>query len=91
VGRHRVGNALGNTGICTLVPRLVPEELLARVFGAIESVIAVTVAVGALVTQVAVDLVGLRGALEAGEQQPVTTRTWCVEPLHGAPRRGTAP
>jgi len=60
-----VGNALGNIGICTLVPRLVPEELLARVFGAIESMIAVTVAVGALATPVAIELLGVRGALVA--------------------------
>ena len=60
-----VGNALGNIGICTLVPRLVPEELLARVFGAVESMIAMTVAVGALATPVAIELLGLRGALIA--------------------------
>jgi MFS family permease len=58
-----VGNALVSIGICTLVPRLVPEELLARVFGAFESLIAVTVAVGALATPLVIDLLGIRGAL----------------------------
>jgi MFS family permease len=58
-----VANALGNLGICTLVPRLVPEELLARVFGAVESLIAVTMAVGALATPLAIDVLGVRGAL----------------------------
>ena len=58
-----VGNTLGNIGICTVVPRLVPEELLGRVFGAIESMIVVTLAVGALVTPLAINLLGLRGAL----------------------------
>jgi MFS family permease len=58
-----VGNTLGNIGMCTVVPRLVPEELLGRVFGAIESMIVVTLAVGALVTPLAIDLLGLRGAL----------------------------
>lgn len=58
-----VGNTLGNIGICTLVPRLVPEELLGRVFGAIESMIVVTLAVGALATPLVIDLLGLRGAL----------------------------
>jgi hypothetical protein len=58
-----VGNTLGNIGICTVVPRLVPEELLGRVFGAIESMVVVTLAVGALVTPVAIDLLGVRGAL----------------------------
>lgn len=60
-----VGNTLGNIGICTVVPRLVPEELLGRVFGAIESLVVVTLAVGALVTPPAIDLLGLRGALVA--------------------------
>jgi hypothetical protein len=58
-----VGNALGSIGMCTLVPRLVPEQLLARVFGAFESLIAVTIAVGALATPLAIDLLGVRGAL----------------------------
>jgi MFS family permease len=58
-----VGNTLGNIGICTVVPRLVPEELLGRVFGAIESLIVVTLAVGAFVTPLVIDLLGLRGAL----------------------------
>lgn len=58
-----VGNALVDVGVYTLVPRLVPEELLARVFGALESLIALTVAIGALVTPVAIHLLGTRGAL----------------------------
>jgi MFS family permease len=58
-----VGNALVDVGVFTLVPRLVPEELLARVFGALESLIALTVAVGSLVTPFAIDLLGVRGAL----------------------------
>jgi hypothetical protein len=68
-----VGSTLGNIGICTVVPRLVPEELLGRVFGAIESMIVVTLAVGALVTPLAISLLGLRGALVAlGLLSPVT-------------------
>jgi MFS family permease len=58
-----VGNALVDVGLFTLVPRLVPEELLARVLGALESLIALTVAIGALVTPLAIDLLGIRGAL----------------------------
>jgi MFS family permease len=60
-----IGNALVDVGLFTLVPRLVPEELLARVFGALESLIALSVAVGALVTPLAIDLLGTRGALAA--------------------------
>ena len=58
-----VGNALVDIGLFTLVQRLVPEELLARAFGAFESLVALSVAVGSLVTPLAIDLLGIRGAL----------------------------
>jgi MFS family permease len=58
-----IGNALVDIGLFTLVPRLVPDELLARAFGAFESLVALTVAVGSLVTPLAIDLLGIRGAL----------------------------
>jgi MFS family permease len=58
-----VGNALVDIGLFTLVPRIVPEELLARVFGALESLVALAVAIGSLVTPLAIDLIGIRGAL----------------------------
>jgi MFS family permease len=58
-----VGNALVDIGVFTLPARLVPEELLARVFGAFESLAALTVAIGSLVTPPVIDLLGLRGAL----------------------------
>ncbi|MDP8907517.1 MAG: cyclic nucleotide-binding domain-containing protein, partial [Chloroflexota bacterium] len=47
----------------TLPARLVAEDLLARVFGAKESLTALSVAVGSLVTPAAIDLLGVRGAL----------------------------
>jgi MFS family permease len=58
-----LGNALVDIGLYTLPARLVPEELLARVFGAKESLTALAVAVGAFVTPLAIDLLGIRGAL----------------------------
>jgi MFS family permease len=58
-----VGNALIDIGVFTLPARLVPEELLARVFGAFESLVALTVAIGSLVTPPVIDLLGIRGAL----------------------------
>jgi MFS family permease len=58
-----VGNALVDVGVFTLPSRLVPEDLLARVFGAFESLVALTVAIGSLVTPLAIDLLGIRGAL----------------------------
>jgi MFS family permease len=58
-----VGNALVDIGLFTLVPRFVPERLLARVFGAFEGLAALSVATGALVTPFVIDLLGIRGAL----------------------------
>jgi MFS family permease len=58
-----VGNALVDIGVFTLPARLVPEELLARTFGAFESLIALTVAIGSLVAPPVIDLLGIRGAL----------------------------
>jgi MFS family permease len=58
-----VGNALVDIGAFTLPTRFVPERLLARAFGAFESLVALTVAVGALVTPPVIDLLGIRWAL----------------------------
>ena len=60
-----VGNALVDIGVFTLPSRFVPERLLARAFGAFESLVALTVAAGALVTPLVIDLLGIRGALVA--------------------------
>jgi MFS family permease len=60
-----IGNALVDVGIFTLLPRLVPEHVLGRVFGVLESLIALSVAVGSLVTPLVIDLLGIRGALIA--------------------------
>jgi MFS family permease len=58
-----VGNALVDIGVFTLPARLVPEELLARTFGAFESLVALTVAIGSLVAPLVINLLGIRGAL----------------------------
>jgi MFS family permease len=60
-----VGNALVDIGLYTLPTRLVPEDLLARLFGAKESLTALSVALGSLITPFAIDLLGIRGALAA--------------------------
>jgi MFS family permease len=60
-----VGNALADIGLYTLPARLVPDELLARVFGAKESLTAMSVALGALTAPLVIDLFGVRGALVA--------------------------
>jgi MFS family permease len=58
-----VGNALADIGLYTLPPRLVPDELLARVFGAKESLTAMSVALGSLGAAPVIDLLGVREAL----------------------------
>jgi len=58
-----IGNSLVDIGLHTLPARLVPEELLARVFGAKASLTALSGAVGAFVTPFAIALLGVRGAL----------------------------
>jgi MFS family permease len=59
------GNALVDVGLFTLPARLVPEGLLARVYGALESLVVLTVALGSLVTPLVIELLGVRGALAA--------------------------
>jgi MFS family permease len=58
-----VGNALVDIGLYTLPARVVPEEMLARVFGAKESLTALSVGLGALIAPVTIELLGIRGAL----------------------------
>jgi MFS family permease len=60
-----VGNALVDIGLHTLPARLVPDELLARVFGAKASLTALAIALGAFVTPFAIHALGIRGALVA--------------------------
>ena len=56
-------NALGNVGLHALPARLVPEELLGRVFGVKACLTGLSIAVGAFVTPFAINLLGIRGAL----------------------------
>lgn len=58
-----IGNAMVDVGLFTLLPRFVDEHLLARVFGALESLFAVALAAGALLTPAVIAAVGIRGAL----------------------------
>jgi MFS family permease len=60
-----IGNALIDLGGFTLMARLVPDEVLARVFGLLESMVALTVGVGSIVASLLVELFGVRVALVA--------------------------
>lgn len=58
-----VGNALIDVAGFTLLGRLAPDEVLARVFGVLESLVAVSIGVGAIVASWAVEAAGPREAL----------------------------
>ena len=59
------GNALIDVAGFTLLGRMAPDTVLARVFGVLESLVAVSIGVGALATSFAVDAWGVRTALVA--------------------------
>jgi MFS family permease len=58
-----VGNALVDVAGFTLLARMAPDEVLARVFGVLESLVAVSIGIGALVASWLVDELGPRSAL----------------------------
>ena len=60
-----VGNALIDVAGFTLLGRMAPDEVLARVFGVLESLVAVSIGIGAVVAAWAVDAWGPRPALVA--------------------------
>ncbi len=57
------GNALIDVGGFTVLARISPANVLARVFGLLESVVAVCVGLGALLTPVAINVLDLRTSL----------------------------
>ena len=60
-----IGNALVDVGLFTLMARLAPDEVLARVFGLLESLVALGVGLGALVASLLIDLTSVPVALVA--------------------------
>lgn len=58
-----VGNTLVDVSGMTLLQRAAPEDVLARVFGVLESVLLLTIGLGALVAPLLLDWLGTRGAL----------------------------
>lgn len=58
-----IGNSLIDLGGFTLLARLAADEVLARVFGVLESLVALSVGVGAIVASLVVDAAGVRPAL----------------------------
>ena len=58
-----IGNALVDIGLFTLMARLAGDAVLARVFGLLESLIALAVGLGALIASLLIDLTSVRTAL----------------------------
>jgi len=58
-----VGNTLVDVSAVTLLQRAVKDEVLGRVFGALQSVLIGASAIGALVAPVLIDAVGIRASL----------------------------
>jgi MFS family permease len=55
-----LGNSIVDINAYTILQRLVPDEVMGRVFGAVESVLIGTMALGALAAPLLVELAGLR-------------------------------
>ena len=67
-----VGNALVDVTAFTLIARMVPDAVLARVFGVLESAGALAVGLGSLLAPLLIGLLGTRGAfLAVGVVAPV--------------------
>jgi MFS family permease len=58
-----VGNTIVDVSGMTLLQRAAPDEVLARVFGVLESLLLLSVGLGALVAPLLLDWLGTRGAL----------------------------
>ncbi len=72
-----IGNALVDVTAFTLIARMVPNVVLARVFGVLESVGALAVGVGFIVAPGLIGLLGTKGALlTVGAVAPVVCLLW---------------
>ncbi|MET0914933.1 MAG: MFS transporter [Jiangellaceae bacterium] len=58
-----VGNALIDLAGFTLLARMAPDDVLARVFGVLESLVALSIGLGAIVASLVIDISGVRPAL----------------------------
>lgn len=58
-----IGVTLVDVAAVTLLQRVVPDEVLARVFGVLQSIFVGTVGLGAIIAPLLIDAVGIRAAL----------------------------
>jgi CRP-like cAMP-binding protein len=83
-----IANTIIDVSGYTLLQRAVPDEVLARVFGVLETVLVAGMGLGALITPPIITLVGVRGALliVGGFLPLLTTVTWNrLRSLEGVP------
>ncbi|MDT4932842.1 MAG: hypothetical protein QOK11_734 [Pseudonocardiales bacterium] len=72
-----IGNAMVDVTAFTLVARMVPNAVLARVFGVLESLGAFAVGIGYVLAPLLIELLGTRGALlTVGAVAPVVCLLW---------------
>ena len=63
MGVFGIGNTLVDVSGVTLMQRAVRDEVLGRVFGALESILVLGLAIGALITPLLLNLIGTRASL----------------------------
>ena len=63
IGVFGIGNTLVDVSGVTLLQRAVPDEVLGRVFGALQSILVLGLAVGALIVPFLLDVISIRAAL----------------------------
>jgi MFS family permease len=96
LGLVGVGETLVEVAGPTLLQRSVPDRVLARVFGALESLLITMIGVGGLVAPLLIELLGIRGALvAAGALLPVLaavfwTRLTALDRAHPVAAREVA-
>jgi MFS family permease len=65
LGLVGVGNTVVDVAALTLLQRTVPDEVLTRVFGVVQSVFVATLGLGAIVAPLMISAIGIRGAMIA--------------------------
>jgi MFS family permease len=86
-----LGNTLVDVSAFTLLQRAVPDEVLGRVFGAVQSLWVGTIGLGSILAPVLIDLFGIEGALIAtGSLLPVLAAI-CWPRLKGLDREAEVP
>jgi MFS family permease len=71
-----VANPVADVNANTIMQRVVPDSVLGRVFGALDTALVAAMALGALITPLLIEALGIRGALAALAVPVVLTVTF---------------